>query len=114
MLVEIKDTPISYANAFANPVAKGERDIISQSIAQLGQYVHDLDVGYPPKPEYRFWFSPNLRYPLSVVEDKKDVPLADKGCNIKSLDELVPAVVKAIGFDWKAVQKETVNPDIAP
>lgn len=114
MLVEIKNTPISYANAFANPVAKGERDIISQSIAQLGQYVHDLDVGYPPKPEYRFWFSPNLRYPLSVVEDKKDVPLADKGCNVKSLDDLVPAVVKAIGFDWKAVQKLTVNPDVAP
>jgi CRISPR system Cascade subunit CasC len=42
ILVEIKDTPISYANAFAAPVpSKGERDMISQSIAQLAQYVHD-------------------------------------------------------------------------
>ena len=52
---------ISYANAFAKPVAQGERDIISQSIAQLGQYIHDLDTGYG-KPQQRFWFSPNLRY----------------------------------------------------
>ncbi|MFH1740328.1 MAG: type I-E CRISPR-associated protein Cas7/Cse4/CasC, partial [bacterium] len=40
MLVEIKNTPISYANAFASPVVQGERNIISQSVAQLGQYVH--------------------------------------------------------------------------
>ena len=46
MLVEIRNSPISYANAFARPVTQGERDIISQSIAQLGQYVHDIDTGY--------------------------------------------------------------------
>jgi CRISPR system Cascade subunit CasC len=34
MLIEIKNTPIGYANAFAKPAAQGERDIISQSIAQ--------------------------------------------------------------------------------
>jgi CRISPR system Cascade subunit CasC len=39
MLVEIKDTPTSYANAFAKPAGQGERDIISQSIAQLAQYI---------------------------------------------------------------------------
>ena len=66
MLVEIRNTPISYANAFARPVSQGERDIISQSIAQLGQYVHDMDTGYG-KPTKRFWFSPNLRYPLGIV-----------------------------------------------
>ncbi len=47
MLIEFKDTPTSYANAFAAPVSHdGGRDLISQSVAQLGQYVHDLDVGY--------------------------------------------------------------------
>jgi len=58
MLIEIKDSaaPISYANAFANPAVQGKRDIIAQSIAQLGQYVHDLDTGYG-KPQKRFWFS---------------------------------------------------------
>lgn len=105
MLIEIKNTPISYANAFAKPAAQGERDIISQSIAQLGQYIHDLDIGYG-KPQQRFWFSPNLRYPLSV-DGKEEKPLAEN--NLKSLEELVPAVIKAIGYDWEAVQKVVVN-----
>jgi CRISPR system Cascade subunit CasC len=106
MLIELKNSPISYANAFAKPAAHGERDIISQSIAQLAQYVHDLDTGFG-KPENRFWFSPNLRYPLSVVEDKKEIVLARN--NIKSLDELVPAIIASIGHDWKAVQKFVVE-----
>lgn len=111
MLVEIKTTPISYANAFAAPVpAKGERDLISQSIAQLSQYIHDLDTGYG-KPQHRFWFSPNLRYPLCVVENKQEIGLTEK--NLKSLDELVPAVIKAIGHDWKEVQKVVVNSEVA-
>ena len=112
MLIEIKDTPISYANAFAAPVpSKGERDMISQSIAQLAQYVHDLDTGYG-KPKTRFWFSPNLRHTLGVVEDKKEIALAEN--NIKSLDELIPAVIKAIDdkLDWAEVKKVVVNSEV--
>lgn len=106
MLVEIKSAPTSYANAFARPVAYGERDIISQSIAQLGQYVHDLDIGYG-KPQQRFWFSPNLRYSLTAQDEGKEVAIARD--NFKSLDELVPAVVKAMGYDWEAVRKIAVG-----
>jgi CRISPR system Cascade subunit CasC len=112
MLIEIKNTPISYANAFACPVpCKGERDMISQSIAQLGQYVHDLDTGYG-KPQERFWFSPNLRYPLCAVNDnKQEIELAEN--NIRSLDDLIPAVIAAIGHDWETVQKVIVNAEVA-
>jgi len=112
MLIEIKDknNPVSYANAFANPAAQGERDLISQSIAQLAQYVHDLDTGYG-KPQDRFWFSPNLRYPFNVVEDGNEIALA--GNNLKSLDELIPAVISAIGHDWEAVQKIVLNQESA-
>jgi len=112
MLIEIKDknNPVSYANAFANPAARGERDLIWQSIAQLAHYVHDLDTGYG-KPRDRFWFSPNLRYPLNIVEDEKEIPLT--GNNLKSLDELIPAVISAIGHDWKAVQKVVLNQESA-
>jgi CRISPR system Cascade subunit CasC len=117
MLIEIKNTPISYANAFAKPAAQGERDIISQSIAQLGQYIYDLDTGYG-KPQKRFWFSPNLRHTLAaqvtVEEDAKkkqhEIALAEK--NIKSLEELIPAVIAAIGYDWLEVQKVIVNPEV--
>ncbi len=111
MLVEIKNTPISYANAFADPVsAKGRRGMISQSIAQLGQCIHDLDVGYG-KPQERFWFSPNLRYPLKIVENKQEIGLAEN--NFKSLEKLVPAVIAAIGYDWEEIQKVVVNPEVA-
>ena len=107
MLVEIKQTPISYANAFANPVpCKGPRDMVCQSIAQLGQYVHDLDVGYG-KPDKRFWFSPNLRHPLTAIDDNQEIALANH--NLKSLDELVVEVVRAVGFDWAQVQAVTVK-----
>jgi CRISPR system Cascade subunit CasC len=117
ILVEIKEkhTPISYANAFADPVSRDNgRDIISQSIAQLAQYINDLDTGYG-KPKERFWFSPNLRFQLVAQikekhgekEKQKEIEITDK--NIKSLDELIPAVIKAIGYDWEDVQKVTVN-----
>ena len=111
MLIEIKNTPTSYANAFARPAAQGERDIISQSIAQLAQYVHDLDTGYG-KPQHRFWFSPNLRYTLGAIDGKQEIALAEN--NIKSLEDLVPAVIKAIGHDWEAVQKVVVSAGATP
>jgi CRISPR system Cascade subunit CasC len=110
ILVEIKDCPVSYANAFVSPAAQGHRDIVSQSVAQLSQYVYDMDTGYG-KPQKRFWFSPNLRYPFSVLQDKKEVPLAED--NFRSLDELIMAVVASIGHDWKAVQKVIVNEGVA-
>ncbi|MGA3325331.1 MAG: type I-E CRISPR-associated protein Cas7/Cse4/CasC [Terriglobia bacterium] len=117
LLVEIRNTPISYANAFAKPVTQDQRDIISQSIAQLGQYVHDLETGYG-KPTKRFWFSPNLRYPLAASvrekengkEKAREVTLADD--NIRSLDALIPAVIKEIGYDWEEVQKVVVNAEV--
>ena len=110
MLIEIRNSPISYANAFAKPANTDELDIISQSIAQLGQYAHDLDIGYG-KPSNRFWFSHNLRYPLNVVEDKKENALAEN--NIKSLDELIRAVVKVAGHDWEEVKKVSVATEVA-
>ena len=80
--------------------------MISQSIAQLGQYIHDLDTGYG-RPQKRFWFSPNLRYTLSAIEDGHEIAIAEN--NHKSLDELVPAAIAAIGYDWKAVQGVIVS-----
>lgn len=121
MLIEIKDkgVPISYANAFAKPVARGERDIVSQSIAQLGQYVNDLDTGYG-KPQHRFWFSPNLRYPLAaqiIVEEngkkkQHEMTIVDADNNIKSLERLISEVIKATGHDWATVQKIIANPEV--
>jgi CRISPR system Cascade subunit CasC len=124
ILVEIRNSPLSYANAFARPVAVGAsikedgRDMVSQSIAQLGHYIYDLDTGYG-KPAKRFWFSPNLRHPLvvSIKESENGKPkqhefaLADT--NLKALDELVPGVIKEIGYDWEEVQKVTLSAEVA-
>lgn len=107
ILVEFKDSPISYANAFSAPVTVSTGlDIVSQSIAQLSQYVWDIETGYG-KPQKRIWFSPNLRHALRVVQDGAEVDLAEN--NVKSLDKLVRAVIENIGHDWDAVQKVVVN-----
>ncbi len=112
IIVEVKKeagTPISYANAFASPVpSKGPRDLVSQSIAQLGQYAHDLDTGYGKADTHkRFWFSPNLRHRLTHTLDGKEMGCADQ--DLASLDDLVARIVKEIGFDWKEVQKVAVK-----
>jgi CRISPR system Cascade subunit CasC len=111
ILVAVKPggTPISYANAFASPVPlKGPRDLVSQSIAQLGQYIHDLDTGYASTGN-RLWFSPNLRYPLNYIEENKEQPVTAGGENVRSFDDLVRGTVKAIGFDWDQAQAITVK-----
>jgi len=108
IIIEIRDTPISYANAFAKPVEIGPRDITSQSITQLASYAHDLDVGFG-RPTMRLWFSPNLRYRLAVGDDEPS--LADQ--DYRSLDELVQALVAALGFDWKDVAEVGLAPSEA-
>jgi CRISPR system Cascade subunit CasC len=107
ILVELGKTPINYANAFVKPVVQGERDIVSQSIFQLGHFIHDMDVGYG-KPEKRFWYSPNLQHRLQYRDGQQDKDLTEN--NTKSLEELISTVVReATGLDWREVQKVAVN-----
>lgn len=110
MLVEIKNNPISYANAFAKPVNIDERDIISQSVAQLAQYVHDLDTGYG-KPVKRFWFSPNGRYGFVALTKGQEIALADN--NFISLDKLISDIVMVIGHNWEEVKRSVVSSEVA-
>ena len=93
ILIEYRDIPISYANAFARPVETSHRDITGQSIAQLASYARDLDMGFG-KPNTRLWFSPNLRYPLTVIENNSEVELASE--TFRSLDAMVECVVADI------------------
>ncbi|MGH7120505.1 MAG: type I-E CRISPR-associated protein Cas7/Cse4/CasC, partial [Acetobacteraceae bacterium] len=112
ILVEIRDSPISYANAFARPVAnaasvgEGDRDIISQSVAQLAQYVRDMDTGFGV-PASRFWFSPNLRQQLSTKEDKERGTLTEN--NFGSLAALVEAVMAAAERNRRDPQADAVG-----
>ena len=113
ILVEIRDNPISYANAFADPARQGDRSLVTQSVVQLGQYARDMDEGYGT-PTQRFWYSPNLRYPLQYREKKDnrevDIDLVDPPHALKSLNELISLSVKAIsGLDWQEVQKVKIN-----
>jgi len=114
VLVEVKKDrriPTSYANAFTDPVPlNSERGLVGQSIAQLGQYVHDIAQGYDLQCE-RYWFSPGGRYRLTWVDrharetqkEKSVVPQDDH--NMTNLRELVQAVVKSVsGKDWEDVR----------
>lgn len=103
ILVEFKNSPISYANAFVRPVSVvKESDLVEQSIGQLSNYVNDIRLGYydEQSPVISFWFSPNNRYSLGYKHSK----LASR--NIGNLNELVGAVLDYIGgFKWEEVQK---------
>lgn len=111
LLVEIRRpgrSPVSYANAFAQPVPlNGPRDLISQSVAQLGQYVRDIEVGYGG-PSARFWFSPNLRHPLTYREGDKEIGCVSDAGQCRSLSDLVSGVVREVGYDWGQVRQATV------
>jgi len=104
ILVEVKTksaTPISYANAFADPVPeKSKRGLIGESIARLGQYAHDLIVGYGVKAE-RFWFSPNLRYHLtwidkSIKEHEQEQSVVGSENKFGQFDQFVKAIMEKV------------------
>ena len=114
ILVEVKKNgtmPMSYANAFAEAVdAASERGLVGQSIAQLGQYVHDMADGYGVEAE-RFWFSPSGRRTLTWVDREAKGAEAEKPTvtpeehNLGCLDALVEAVVgAATGGEWSEVK----------
>jgi hypothetical protein len=48
---------------------------------------------------------------LTVTEGDKENALAEN--NIKSLEELIEAVIKGIGHVWEEVQKVVVNSEVA-
>lgn len=98
ILVEIRDSaPMSYVNAFVKPVTKGRSDIVTESINRLGSYVYDNQIGYG-EPLHRFWFSPNMRYPLKANGNN----LTEN--NLTSLESLVNKTVKTIGYNWSELK----------
>ena len=104
ILVEVKSTsatPVSYANAFADPVPKRtERGLVGESIARLGQYAQDLVDGYGIEAD-RFWFSPNLCHRLTCTdqsrkEHEQEHSVVDADCQFKRFDAFVDAVMKKV------------------
>lgn len=91
ILIEIRDAPLSYANAFADPVNGGELGVVGQSIAQLAQHVRDMDVGYG-EPTARYWFSPNRHYRLQVAEEGAIKSIVAEEQFVPSLDKLIEGV----------------------
>jgi len=107
ILVEFRDMPISYANAFAQPVSRGDRSLIGQSVAQLAHYVSQMDIGYGG-PDKRIWFSPGDRWPFKTDSAAHDGPKCETCDN---LERLIEGVVAYLGFDWQDVQKTVAAPE---
>lgn len=105
ILVEVKAdsrTPVSYANAFARPVvASAQRGLIEESIARLGQHVHEMVEGYGIEAD-RFWFSPGKRHALVWIdreeksEAHKEKPVVDSQQFMGRLDDLVKGVMGVV------------------
>jgi CRISPR system Cascade subunit CasC len=99
ILVELKSSPVSYANAFAEPVSKiNDRGVIGQSIAQLSQYALDISKGFG-KPIASIWFSPNKRFKF---DEQKANPATPKHVlSVDSLDDLTEKTIGAINEEKK-------------
>lgn len=64
IVVEVRNAPLSYANAFAKPVSvgkDGDDSLVGESVKSLRYYMRDMDAGYGG-PAHRWWFSPNMRH----------------------------------------------------
>lgn len=108
ILVEFKDTPVNYANAFTRPVSVAkDSDLVDLSIGQLLNYVRDIRQGYfaGDTKMASYWFSPNHRHdPEQFMPDKEKLMSASVG----EINQLVGLVLKHIGgYDWETVQKAT-------
>lgn len=105
ILVEVKTearTPVSYANAFADPVPQNaQRGLIGESIAWLGQYAHDIADGYGIQAE-RFWFSPSNRYRLTYIDRveksdaNKEKPVLKDDRSMGDFAKFVECVMKTV------------------
>lgn len=105
IFVEVKAesaTPVSYANAFADPVPeKSARGLIAESVARLGQYAHDLIDGYALSAE-RFWFSPSLRHHLTWIDKSKkeheqEQSVVDEKKEFGKFPDFVTAIMEELG-----------------
>jgi CRISPR system Cascade subunit CasC len=103
ILAEVKqnNTPVSYANAFADPVnEKSERGLIGESVAKLASYANDLISGYGIEAQ-RFYFSPNNRIKLGDEADAVAPPINGATANgdfkkfVNTVMEAVKAPVEA-------------------
>lgn len=133
ILVEIKKngkTPLSYANAFAEPARKiGDPpddaadavSLVGRSIAQFGDYVYRTRRALGID-SILLWHSPTLwRYPLQGWErepdggkkkennkEKPPVPLTDNCFDLlvgrDGTPGLVEAVIKELGLEWAGVK----------
>ncbi|MBX3458583.1 MAG: type I-E CRISPR-associated protein Cas7/Cse4/CasC [Planctomycetes bacterium] len=97
ILVEVKqnNTPVSYANAFADPVTeRSERGLIGESVAKLASYANDLIAGYGLRAT-RFFFSPNGRIKLGDAADAVG-PSIEDATPEGDFNKFVDAVMKAV------------------
>lgn len=104
ILVEFKDSPASYANAFVRPVSVvKDSDLVELSIGQLANYALDIRKGYYDALETitSYWFSPNQRFTLG----NGDLVSESTG----NISELVRMVLARIGnYDWDEVRQAKV------
>jgi CRISPR system Cascade subunit CasC len=88
VLIEVRPTrsPVSYANAFANPVrpSASEGKLVSGSIAQLHKHAEKITEAYSLNATNRFWFAPDY---------EKDIHGTQRVTKLSGLLEEVQKVV---------------------
>jgi CRISPR system Cascade subunit CasC len=94
VLIEVRPTksPVSYANAFANPVraSMSTGGLIDQSVEQFRNHVEKITQAFNLESKKRLWFAPEHDFYPNLTPKEKPVE------SMETLQELLDAVKEAV------------------
>jgi CRISPR system Cascade subunit CasC len=108
VLIEVRPTrsPVSYANAFANPArpSASTGGLVDQSVDQFRKHVEKITQAFDLKSKKRFWFAPEHDfYPkkqasetAKTAEEETSTPKEKSVETMKTLQELLNVIKEAV------------------
>lgn len=100
ILLEIRDFPINYANAFAEPVARDSQNIVGDSIRRLCAFCAESDEKLA-RPHYRWC----LHLGTKCDSDTEQNACPNSCTPVTSLRDLATQLVQALGLSPEEVEK---------
>jgi CRISPR system Cascade subunit CasC len=93
IIVELRDFPLNYANAFAKPIPRDSQSLVAESVACLMKFAEECRQSFNAPSQRYVWI---LQAPYA-----EDLPqLSDDGTThrVNSFDELLAAVANSLGY----------------
>lgn len=103
IIVEFRDFPLNYANAFARPVPRDSHNLVGESVARLLAFAQGCDKGFQrPCKRFLWLFSGPATEDINLPENT-DAPQAESGETVRvdSFENLLEEVAETLGYSLK-------------